>query len=60
MHIKLENFMEGGKLDFELNCCLITIVDYALKVLVCSYWVMVDRFIVRYNVQLLHVSLTIP
>jgi hypothetical protein len=52
--------MEGGKLDFVLNCCLITIVDYALEVLVCSYWAMVDRVNVRYDVQLLHVALTLP
>jgi hypothetical protein len=59
-HIKLENFMEGGKLDFELNCCLITIVDYALEALVHSYWAMVDRVNVRYDMQLLHASLTLP
>jgi hypothetical protein len=52
--------MEGGKLDFELNCRLITIVDYALEVLVHSYWAMVDRINVRYDVKLLHVTLTLP
>jgi hypothetical protein len=52
--------MEGGKFDFVLNCYLVTIVDYALEVLVHSYWAMVDGVNVRYNVQLLHVALTLP
>ena len=52
--------MEGGKLDFVLNYCLITIVDYVLEVLVHSYWAMVDRVNVRYGVKLLHISLTLP
>jgi hypothetical protein len=45
--------MEGVILDFKLNFYLMTIVDYVLEVLVFSYWDMVDRFNVRYNMQLL-------
>jgi hypothetical protein len=60
MHIKLENFIKGGISDFALNFCLATMVDYALEVLVCSYWVMVDGVNVRYDVKLLHVALTLP
>jgi hypothetical protein len=52
--------MEGGKSDFVLNCYLVSIVDYALEVLVRSYWDMVDGVNVRYDVKLLHVALTLP
>jgi len=57
---KTQNFKEGCKFDFVLSCYLVTIVDYALEVLVCLYWAMVDRINVISNMKLLHVALTIP